>query len=45
MQKDKADIAVVQAELEMLAAQAMAARKLRSIRGGIVLSDLWQTLM
>ena len=32
--KDKADIAVVQAELEMLAAQAMAARKLRSIRGG-----------
>jgi F-type H+-transporting ATPase subunit epsilon len=27
--KDKADIAVVQAELEMLAAQAVAARKLR----------------
>lgn len=27
--KDKADIAVVQAELEMLAAQAIAARKLR----------------
>ena len=32
--KDKADIAVVQAELEMLAAQANAARRLRSMRGG-----------
>lgn len=32
--KDKVDIAVVQAELEMLAAQANAARRLRSMRGG-----------
>jgi len=32
--KDKADIAVVQAELEMLAAQANAARRLRSMRSG-----------
>lgn len=31
--KDKTDIASVQAELEMLAAQALAARKLRSGRG------------
>jgi len=31
--KDKTDIATVQAELEMLAAQALAARKLRSGRG------------
>lgn len=31
--KDKTDIASVQAELEMLAAQAFAARKLRSGRG------------
>ncbi|MCD8505227.1 MAG: F0F1 ATP synthase subunit epsilon [Burkholderiaceae bacterium] len=31
--KDKADIAVVQAELEMLAAQALAARKLRGTSG------------
>lgn len=31
--KDKADIAVVQAELEMLAAQALAARKLRGTTG------------
>lgn len=33
--KDKADIAVVQAELEMLAAQAQAARKLRGIKRGV----------
>lgn len=31
--KDKADIAVVEAELAMLAAQAAAARKLRQMRG------------
>ena len=31
--KDKADIAVVQAELEMLAAQALAARRLRGTTG------------
>ncbi|HEY7803253.1 MAG TPA: F0F1 ATP synthase subunit epsilon [Orrella sp.] len=33
--KDKTDIAVVQAELEMLAAQAMAARKLRGTTRGM----------
>lgn len=33
--KDKADIAVVQAELEMLAAQALAARKLRGTTRGM----------
>lgn len=33
--KDKADIAVVQAELEMLAAQALAARKLRGTSRGM----------
>ena len=33
--KDKTDIAVVQAELEMLAAQALAARKLRAHRNSV----------
>lgn len=33
--KDKADMAVVQAELEMLAAQALAARKLRGTSRGM----------
>ena len=33
--KDKTDIAVVQAELEMLAAQALAARKLRGTSRGM----------
>ena len=33
--KDATDIAVVQAELEMLAAQALAARKLKSMRNTI----------
>jgi F-type H+-transporting ATPase subunit epsilon len=33
--KDKTDMAVVQAELEMLAAQAMAARKLRGTSRGM----------
>lgn len=33
--KDKTDLAVVQAELEMLAAQAQAARRLRGIKRGV----------